>query len=437
MITFDLIIEFIFSLFDALVCVSFITKFNHASLSPKKNKFIIPAILILFSFSVINDLFLSGFNVVGTTIFLILYIAYSLLIANKKYIRALLSACIFEIVFVLLSSLLYFVITLIIKDYEQLAHGSNTMIRYMYVTMHKIALYVILKIILMAFKSDSSIDRKQGILAFIFSFITILGLGSTMYISAVVEAEKIQVPMLIITLCIIFSNIALYSLIYQMQRFQENKYELKLLQEKIAFEESRHNDATLIWSNIRKVQHDMKHHLSIIGGYLNDNKPDECNNYIKELMPKIKNIGNLITSDNTILDYLINSKLTPLENTQIIISGSIGDLSDINDLDFVCLMGNILENAAEAIQKIKNPKERRIELLFFRQNSNRIIICKNTIEKSVLKNNKELKTTKKGRFSHGYGTKIIAKIVSDYNGMVDYFEEFNMFGVQVVLPEPD
>lgn len=81
-------------------------------------------------------------------------------------------------------------------------------------------------------------------------------------------------------------------------------------------------------------------------------------------------------------------------------------------------------------------KKKRIELMFLRQNSNRVIICKNTIEKSVLQNNKELRTTKKSRDSHGYGTKIIAKIVSDYHGIIDYFEEFDMFGIQIILPDP-
>jgi sensor histidine kinase regulating citrate/malate metabolism len=54
----------------------------------------------------------------------------------------------------------------------------------------------------------------------------------------------------------------------------------------------------------------------------------------------------------------------------------------------------------------------------------------------VLSRNRELRSTKKSGDSHGYGTKIIAKIVSDHHGMIDYFEEFGMFGVQIVLPDP-
>ena len=90
-----------------------------------------------------------------------------------------------------------------------------------------------------------------------------------------------------------------------------------------------------------------------------------------------------------------------------------------------------MDNAIEALSDVS---EKRIELLFSVQNDNRVIICKNTIKESVLKNNKELKSTKASGDSHGWGHQIVAKIVADYHGMVDYFEEFGMFGVQIILP---
>jgi sensor histidine kinase regulating citrate/malate metabolism len=144
-------------------------------------------------------------------------------------------------------------------------------------------------------------------------------------------------------------------------------------------------------------------------------------------------MGNLVCSDNRVLDYLINSKLCSLENTQVVISGSVGDLSDIADTDLACLMGNILDNAIDAINSVP---EKRIELLFSLQNMNRIIICKNTIVKSVLATNPQLNSTKRASKNHGYGMKIISEIVEKHHGMIDYFEEFDMFGIQIILPKP-
>ena len=67
-----------------------------------------------------------------------------------------------------------------------------------------------------------------------------------------------------------------------------------------------------------------------------------------------------------LLDYLIASKLSSLKDTEIIISGSVGDLSDIKDKDLACLVGNILDNAVEAIESVKR-SQKRIELLFLKQ----------------------------------------------------------------------
>ncbi|MBO4869605.1 MAG: GHKL domain-containing protein [Clostridia bacterium] len=53
---------------------------------------------------------------------------------------------------------------------------------------------------------------------------------------------------------------------------------------------------------------------------------------------------------------------------------------------------------------------------------------------SVLKNNKELKITKDDKEGHGLRIEIIKRIVAKYGGMVDFFEEKNEFGVQVILP---
>ena len=216
-----------------------------------------------------------------------------------------------------------------------------------------------------------------------------------------------------------------------LQKQESESIEQRFISEKRRFEENRFNDANAIWENVRRAQHDMKQHLTVISGYLDDGETEECKKYLTSIIPRVENMGNVVKSDNKIIDYLISSKLCSLKDTQVVISGSIGDLSDIEDADLSCLMGNIIDNAVEGV---KSALDKRIELLFSRQNSNRIFICKNTVSESVLKNNPQLKTTKYDPKRHGYGTKIVSEIVEKYHGMIDYFEEYDMFGIQIVLP---
>lgn len=425
----NVLFEYGASLFDSILAVFFITKFNHERF--KNNNYWLPAILVIFVYTIISDKFLPGFNTLSTVLFLTFYVIYALIVSKKQYVRAILSAFIFEITLALLSSVIYLIISMLINDFTSALQGADNHVRHVYLVVHKVSLFAITKLILHVFKADESLDVKNGMLSFSFSLTTIIGLASVMYLSAIVHDNNAQFLVLIITVAFIFANVLLYILIGQLLKLQHNKYRVKLLEEKLEFERSKYNDATAIWTNIRKVQHDMKQHLTIIKGHLDTGEYDECRIYLQKLIPNDENVGNVIKSENKIIDYMINSKLGNLCDTEIVISGSIGDLSDIDELDLASLLGNILDNAVEAIEKVK---EKRIELFFYRQNMNRVIICKNTINGSVLKTNKELKSTKPQGDSHGYGTSIVSKIVDKYNGLIEYYEEFDMFGVQICIP---
>ena len=428
--TFSLIIELITSLFDSVLFVYFIIRYNRATF--KTSWLTVPTVLLLFAVTLIGDFLLPGFSTAISIVLFLIATLFSLKISPNNKLRAIVAACIYEITFILLSSFLYMGISMIISDFDHLMQGSTGVGRFIYIFLHKVALFTVLQFILHVFRSDDSMNIWNGILTFLLSLTTMFGLGAAMYIAASPEASQYQLQIFIIVLAFILTNVFLYVLLYQVQRLQKSRYELKLLEEKMAFEQARHHDASAVWDNVRKVQHDMKQHLTVISGYLNQDQDGECQAYIQSLLPEIDQMGKLIRSDNAVLDYLINSKLCSLKNTRVIVSGSIGDLSDIRDADLACLMGNIIDNAIEAVEKVD---EKRIELLFSKQNDNRIIICKNTVKESVLKNNPNLRSTKATGDSHGWGHQIVEKIVSDYHGMIDYFEEFGMFGVQIIIPE--
>ena len=145
-------------------------------------------------------------------------------------------------------------------------------------------------------------------------------------------------------------------------------------------------------------------------------------------------MGDLIRSGNTVIDYLINSKLSNLEGVQVLIAGYVGNFKDVKDSDMVCILSNILDNAVEAVKNVSGSK--RIELYFSKIKQNRLILCKNSVDGPVLDKNKELTSTKKDKLLHGFGHQIIESTVDKYGGFVGYFDENGMFGVQVSIPEP-
>lgn len=425
-----IIIEIFVSLFDSILCIYFLTKYNKCNI--KGNKLFVPAILLIFAVTIIGDLTSPGFNTITTIILLMSTIAYAVLIRQSHYVNAIISACIWKISYILLSSFLHQLLSMTITDFANTLHGSTSIPRYILIILHKVFLLAIIKFILATTKSDRSIALKNGVLTLLVSLVTLLGMGTAMKV--MVADSSFEMPILVIIITYFVINMLIYFLIYQIQKLQKDKYEVEFLNQKLSYEAKRYNDASIIWNDIRTAQHDFKQHLTVMKCQIESNKIDECKEYIEKLLPNIYCPNKLLKSDNSIIDYMINSKLSPLKDTEVIISGAVSDISDITDTDLACLIGNILDNAVEAIN---NVDDKKIELTFHNQNSNRVIICKNTISQSVLSTNKDLKSTKNNEMQHGYGHLIIEKIVYKYKGLVDYFEEDNMFGIQVIIPEPE
>ena len=416
------------TLIDSVLAIWFVTKFCKLE---NRLWYQIGAVALLLCVTMFAEEYLAEFSVLGIFLLAAITLIYIAIVNYSLNFRHILATGIFWIALIALSSLLFIAITFIIGDSDNLVMGQNTLARYIYVSLHKVVLFTLLRIILSFVSIDGKVGRLNAWLTFLLSFFSILGLGSTMFITVSDSVNEFKFQVAMLATSFISMNIILYLMLAQIGRLQKREYEHKLLEEKTAFDGARHKETTAIWDNVRHIQHDMKQHFLVINAQLEAGKADESREYLAKLIPEIESMGRIIRSENKTIDYIINSKLSTLSDTQIVISGLIADFSDIEDRDLACLFGNILDNAIEAISELE---EKRIEIIFSVENASRMIIFKNTIGKSVLKTNPDLRSTKNDSSSHGFGHKIVEKIVKDHRGMIDYFEEGDMFGVQIIFP---
>ena len=169
-----------------------------------------------------------------------------------------------------------------------------------------------------------------------------------------------------------------------------------------------------------------------MGGYLEAGDTETCLEYLGKLTKTVDSMGDLIRSGNGVLDYLINSKLSSRKDVRVIVDGSVASFNHIDPVDLSCMVGNVLDNALEAVELLP-PEERRIELHFARHNDYSLIVCKNTVKNKVLEGGRLKKSTKKDPDAHGLGHKIVESTAQKYGGWVEYFEESGLFGVQITL----
>lgn len=138
-------------------------------------------------------------------------------------------------------------------------------------------------------------------------------------------------------------------------------------------------------------------------------------------------------TNNEIVNTVINSKILYCKNNGIKIHTTVQkNMKKIDDIDICSLLGNLLDNAIEAELKL-DQADRYIVLEFLTDDTTINIFLKNRISEPVLENNSGMGTTKSDFKNHGFGTKIISKIVKKHNGFLDYSEEDDFFYCNIRL----
>ncbi len=186
-----------------------------------------------------------------------------------------------------------------------------------------------------------------------------------------------------------------------------------------------------IQQQIGLLKHDMKNHTLVILSYLEENKTEEAREYAGEILDKLNRMYTYVNVGNSLLSYIINSKLSMAKEQGIEIKAEIENLSFsyMDSVDFSALLNNMLDNA---ISGALNSEGKKLEVDIASEKGFDVITVKNSIDGSVLKNNPELATSKEEP-GHGYGMKQMKAVTEKYEGNIDIYEKDGMFVVSVML----
>lgn len=190
----------------------------------------------------------------------------------------------------------------------------------------------------------------------------------------------------------------------------------------------------------RKIIHDFKNQLIVINGYVDN--PEKLKAYLSEIIKDQKNIPNskLLLNVEKLpsgLKGLIYYKFSNLDsniNVSIDIKNSLKKYESISpklNKDCLKILGVFIDNAIEAV---KNEKEKYINLEFIKQKEQIIITVRNTCTSRV--NIKDLTKngfTTKGK-NHGYGLSLVSDIVRKDDSLDIKFEcDDDIFSATLVI----
>lgn len=182
-----------------------------------------------------------------------------------------------------------------------------------------------------------------------------------------------------------------------------------------------------------RLLHDIKNHLLIIEGLLKYGLSEKALVYIQELRNSELESKPWMQSDNVIVNALMNEKINLAKSKGIKVQVRTSDLKDsfINDRDWCVILGNLLDNAIEACEKVEGKKDIIVKIDDVAYGT--IINIRNSYCGEIPDMEGEAPTAKADKEEHGIGNQNVKLAAKKYGAIILYKNEKEMFGVTLVL----
>lgn len=184
---------------------------------------------------------------------------------------------------------------------------------------------------------------------------------------------------------------------------------------------------------IKKFKHDMNNNFIVLKHLINSNKIKEANTYLAKYIKAADHITNDLNIDNTIINAIVNNKIRKYPNIKFNVKCFIPDNLSIDDLDMVTILGNLLDNASEYLERNNLKETVNLKIITYMDSSLFIEIRNLFLDKKFEHDVRY--TDKKEKDSHGYGLLNIQKTIEKYQGIYKTKIDKNYFITSIIIPE--
>lgn len=185
---------------------------------------------------------------------------------------------------------------------------------------------------------------------------------------------------------------------------------------------------------MRGWRHDYHNHMQKIRAHLALGEISEANDYIDQMEHELSAIDFKYKTGNHAIDAILNSKLTLAEKNGLKIKCDVElpEQLSIRSIDLCVLLGNLIDNAIEACEKLEKEEERFLRIYMCIMKQQFYVSVSNATNEVIRRLDKEYITHKRG--NHGHGLRRIDVIVEKYNGYINRQNEPGVFATEIMLP---
>lgn len=250
---------------------------------------------------------------------------------------------------------------------------------------------------------------------------------------------KGQLPDTFIGICIcLFLASVLSIALYEIMRAHAQKqhdYELEI--ENLRLTRRHLTEAKALYNMLSEMRHDIHHHRQMIGQLISEHDLNAAEKYVAQWDTQLEETK-FISTGNIAADALITAKQKAMLQDGIVLQLQPYPLAElpISESTFCTVLGNLIDNAHEAVLRISNPsgEDRTVQLIFARSWDMLHITCINSFDESTLHMKGTHFLSSKRSEQHGLGLRSIRSSVEKAQGNASFSAKDGIFTAKIILP---
>lgn len=282
--------------------------------------------------------------------------------------------------------------------------------------------------LLMYFREENS----EGLTEKEYLLLSIIPLASLIIIYVSVDMPYLL--KIISCVCLILINLS-YIVIYD--RIAKKNYEIHRFS---LIEEQNHyyHERITNQQELARMRHDLKNILLTIDSCIRKNDVQAAQEQLHALL-ETKALCHDELTGCVAVDSILNVKITKIKEHGITYNLSLQipsnlEIKDNSVLDVSAILGNLLDNAIEAVFRLDKDSERKIDIVI-QYNGNKLIFnIQNTSNEVLTDFTHVLIRSEKGKERYGIGINSIKERVDRLKGYYDFSYEEGQYNALIVIP---
>ncbi len=336
-----------------------------------------------------------------------------------------LATCIFQMLVSVGEIIFTYLISVINPDFLKVKNMNL-----LYNTMNngsKVVLLILCLSIVFVRKRNSIISRwNYNMLLFSTPIIT-LAIYCILPLKKVYAEDAVFYNLLFISLAVL--NVINFILIKNNQAFVAMKFANTQMEQQIGFQKEKYEQLSESYRNNRRLIHDVKKHYYSIQEYIHRNNLQGLLEYTHSAIDDLESTYVKYNTGNLVIDSLFTNYDTVYEANHIHFSVHLNvDCGQIpiKDYDLCIVLGNLLDNALQANDKIEILDREVLIEIETTENSKFRIHSENPLPEHDF-------DVQKNILHHGYGLENMKKVVSENHGFVT-IRTAEYFVIDILIP---